>query len=453
MREVAVKDTMSGERRPIPPEAPVGIYACGPTVYSRIHIGNARPFVVFSLFSRFLKSEGYEVKLVVNVTDVNDKIYTAAADAGIPSAELAAGMTEAYFEDTDRLGLGRPDAEPLATATIGPIIDLIADLVESGHAYESGGDVYFAVRSFDDYGKLSHRPTEEMEQGEDDSGSLKRDPLDFALWKAHKEGEDTFWESPWGPGRPGWHIECSAMAEQEVGSLPLTIHGGGSDLVFPHHENEIAQSEAARGLPFASIWMHNGMIETDAEKMSKSEGNIFQLSEALDRFGREAVVSYLVSGHYRQPLAFSEEILEEAAARNQRIRNFMRTAPEVGESELDESSASSLEQFREALADDFNTPKALSELFDLIRTANQGSAPGATTAVARMLDLLGLSSLAESDESGPDAEALELLAAREAARADRDFDEADRLRDVLAGMGWEVRDGPEGASLVPGQAS
>jgi cysteinyl-tRNA synthetase len=262
MREVAVKDTMSGERRPIPPEAPVGIYACGPTVYSRIHIGNARPFVVFSLFSRFLKSEGYEVKLVVNVTDVNDKIYTAAADAGIPSAELAAGMTEAYFEDTDRLGLGRPDAEPLATATIGPIIDLIADLVESGHAYESGGDVYFAVRSFDDYGKLSHRPTEEMEQGEDDSGSLKRDPLDFALWKAHKEGEDTFWESPWGPGRPGWHIECSAMAEQEVGSLPLTIHGGGSDLVFPHHENEIAQSEAARGLPFASIWMHNGMIST-----------------------------------------------------------------------------------------------------------------------------------------------------------------------------------------------
>jgi cysteinyl-tRNA synthetase len=243
------------------------------------------------------------------------------------------------------------------------------------------------------------------------------------------------------------------MAEQEVGSLPLTIHGGGSDLVFPHHENEIAQSEAARGLPFASIWMHNGMIETDAEKMSKSEGNIFQLSEALDRFGREAVVSYLVSGHYRQPLAFSEEILEEAAARNQRIRNFMRTAPEVGESELDESSASSLERFREALADDFNTPKALSELFDLIRTANQGSAPGATTAVARMLDLLGLSSLAESDESGPDAEALELLAAREAARADRDFDEADRLRDVLAGMGWEVRDGPEGASLVPGQAS
>ena len=453
MREVTIKDTMSGERRAIDPATPVGIYACGPTVYSRIHIGNARPFVVFSLFSRFLKSEGYDVKLVVNVTDVNDKIYTAAAEAGIPSSELAGEMTEAYFGDTERLGLGRPDAEPLATATIGPIIDLISDLVESGHAYESGGDVYFAVRSFDEYGKLSHRPTEDMEQGEDDAGSLKRDPLDFALWKAHKDGEDTFWESPWGPGRPGWHIECSAMAEQEVGSLPLTIHGGGSDLVFPHHENEIAQSEAARGVPFAAIWMHNGMIETDAEKMSKSEGNIFQLSEALDRFGREAVVSYLVSGHYRQPLAFSEEILEEAAARNERIRNFLRNAPETAPDAPDEASAAALERFREALADDFNTPRALSELFDLIRSSNQGSAPGAPAAVVQMLDLLGLASLAESDSGGPDAEALELLAAREAARTERDFDEADRLRDQLAGMGWEVRDGPEGATLVPGHGS
>ena len=453
MREVTVKDTMSGERRTIDPGSPVGIYACGPTVYSRIHIGNARPFVVFSLFAHFLRSEGYEVRLVVNVTDVNDKIYTAAMEAGIPSSELADRMTAAYFEDTDRLGLGRPDAEPLATATIGPIIDLISDLVGSGHAYESGGDVYFSVRSFDGYGKLSHRPTEEMEQGEDDSGSLKRDPLDFALWKARKDGEDTFWESPWGPGRPGWHIECSAMAEQEVGALPLTIHGGGSDLVFPHHENEIAQSEAARGVPFASIWMHNGMIETDTEKMSKSEGNIFQLSEALDRFGREAVVSYLISGHYRQPLAFSEEILEEAAARNERVRNFMRTAavPEPGE--LDDLSAAALDRFRDALTDDFNTPKALSEMFDLIRTANQGSAPAARAAVERMLDLIGLSTLAESERQGPGPEALELLAAREAARAERDFDEADRIRDRLADLGWAVRDGSEGATLVPLQGS
>ena len=218
-------------------------------------------------------------------------------------------MTRAYFEDTDRLGLGRPDAEPLATETIGEIVALIADLVEAGHAYESGGDVYFRVRSFEGYGKLSNRRTEDMDQGEEaGSASLKEDPLDFALWKAHKEGEDTSWDSPWGPGRPGWHIECSAMAEAELGPS-FAIHGGGSDLVFPHHENEIAQSEAA-GRPFARVWMHNGMIETDAEKMSKSEGNIFQLSEALDRYGREAVVAYLISGHYRQPLAFGAEQMD-----------------------------------------------------------------------------------------------------------------------------------------------
>ncbi|HNC15194.1 MAG TPA: cysteine--tRNA ligase, partial [Solirubrobacterales bacterium] len=227
MREVRIRDTMSGELLTLGTDEEIGIYACGPTVYSRIHIGNARPFVIFSLLARFLRSEGYGAKLAINVTDVNDKIYTAAAGRGVSSTELAAEMTAAYFEDTGRLGIGRPDSEPLATETIGPIIDLIATLVEEGHAYESGGDVYFAVRSFDGYGKLSHRPTEEMEQGEgDDAGSLKRDPLDFALWKAKKDGEDLSWESPWGPGRPGWHIECSAMAEAELGQ-PFTIHGGG----------------------------------------------------------------------------------------------------------------------------------------------------------------------------------------------------------------------------------
>ena len=214
-------------------------------------------------------------------------------------------MTAAYFEDTDRLGVGRPDSEPLASETVAGIVSLIAELVDSGHAYESGGDVYFRVRSFGAYGKLSNRRPEDMDQGEDaGSASLKEDRLDFALWKAHKPDEDTSWDSPWGPGRPAWHIECSVMAEQELGAT-FAIHGGGSDLVFPHHENEIAQSEAA-GRPFARVWMHNGMIETDAAKMSKSEGNIFQLSKALDRYGREAVVAYLISGHYRQPLAFGD---------------------------------------------------------------------------------------------------------------------------------------------------
>jgi cysteinyl-tRNA synthetase len=456
MREVTIRDTMSGERRAIPTDtdAQVGIYACGPTVYSRIHIGNARPFVVFSLLARFLKSEGYDTRLAINVTDINDKIYTAAAERGIPSSELAEEMTAAYFEDTGRLGLGRPDAEPLATATIEPIVALIADLVESGHAYESGGDVYFSVRSFDGYGKLSHRHAEDMEQGEDDTGSLKRDRLDFALWKARKEGEDTWWESPWGPGRPGWHIECSAMAEEELG-VPFTIHGGGSDLVFPHHENEIAQSEAARGKPLARIWMHNGMIETDAEKMSKSEGNIFQLSEALDRYGREAVVAYLVSGHYRQPLAFGDEQLTEAVARVDRVRNFLRSnlpsgaaAPSTSPS-LEGPAAEAVSRFRDALADDFNTPRAMSELFDFIRAANQEPVPWAGDAVLEMLTLVGLESLAASDVQGPDDAALALLADREKARADRDFETADRIRDELAALGWEVRDSADGGSLVP----
>jgi cysteinyl-tRNA synthetase len=442
---------MSGDLLSLPAEGEIGIYACGPTVYSRIHIGNARPFVVFSLLARFLKSEGYPAKLAINVTDVNDKIYTAAAERGIPSSELAAEMTAAYFEDTGRLGLGRPDAEPLATETIGPIVDLIATLVDEGHAYESGGDVYFAVRSFDGYGKLSHRPTEEMEQGEgDDAGSLKRDPLDFALWKTKKEGEDTAWDSPWGPGRPGWHIECSAMAEAELGQ-PFTIHGGGSDLVFPHHENEIAQSEAARGKELARIWMHNGMIETGSEKMSKSIGNIFQLSEAIDRFGAEAVVAYLISGHYRQPLAFGKGPLEQAAAGNQRLRNFLRENPRGDEPGAEAAAAA--DRFRDALADDFNTPRAMREAFDLVRSANQrpddSALAGAGTALAGMLDLVGLGSLAESGEEGPDAAALDLLEARNQARESKDWGRADEIRDQLAELGWEVRDGAEGARLVP----
>ena len=440
---------MSGELRRLDPDEEVGIYACGPTVYSRIHIGNARPFVVFTLLTRFLRSEGYRARLAINVTDINDKIYTSAEAAGTNSAALASLMTEAYFEDTGRLGIGRPDAEPLATATIEPIIELIADLVEGGHAYASGGDVYFAVRSFDGYGKLSHRPMEDMEQGEgDDAGALKRDPLDFALWKAHKPGEDTSWESPWGPGRPGWHIECSAMAENEFGELPFTIHGGGSDLVFPHHENEIAQSEAARGKPLARIWMHNGMIETDQAKMSKSDGNIFQLHEAIDRYGAEAVVSYLISGHYRQPLAFGPAQLEEAVARVDRLRNFLRGRDLV--TEPGEEAGSAVDRFRDALADDFNTPRAMGELFDLVRAANQDDLQGSGAAVREMLDLVGLGSLAETEGEGPDAEALELLEQRQKARAERDFEAADRIRDRLAELGWQVRDADDGATLVPG---
>jgi len=458
MREVRIKDTLGGEPATLDPGGRVGIYACGPTVYSRIHIGNARPFVVFSLLARFLRAEGYDVKLVVNVTDVNDKIYAAAGEAGEPSAAFAARMTDAYVEDTDRLGVGRPDAEPLASAEIDGIITLIAELIDGGHAYESGGDVYFRVASFDGYGKLSNRRREDMDQGEDGGAeSLKESGLDFALWKSHKEGEDTSWESPWGRGRPAWHIECSVMAEKELGPS-FAIHGGGSDLVFPHHENEIAQSEAA-GRPFARIWMHNGMVETGAEKMSKSDGNIFQLSEALDRYGREAVVAYLISGHYRQPLAFGPEEMDQAVARVERLRNFFREhgGGESGEVPSEQqrggsagtSPDSRLEAFKEALADDFNTAKALAELFELVGEAHRDPIPGASQAAAEMLELVGLSSLAQPEEGAEvDGEAEALLSEREEARAAKDFARADEIRDRLSELGWEVRDSVDGARLV-----
>jgi cysteinyl-tRNA synthetase len=443
---IRIHDTLSGEVRELEPREPgeLGIYACGPTVYGRIHIGNARPFVIFTLLKRFLVHEGFETKLVVNVTDINDKIYDAAREAGEPSGEYASEMTAAYIADTDALGLGRPDAEPLASATIAEIVSLIEALIESGHAYQANGDVYFRVHSFGGYGKLSNRDPAEMDQGEEaGTASLKEDPLDFALWKGRKEGEDTSWPSPWGDGRPGWHIECSAMSEKELGPH-FAIHGGGIDLVFPHHENEIAQTEAARGVPLARIWMHNGMVQIDEEKMSKSVGNIFQLSEAIERYGGQTVVAYLVSGHYRQPLAFSDEQLEEAAARVERIRNYLRDAPS---GEPDAFLADRRQAFLDALADDFKTPQAFAVLFEIIAEGNRRDLPGAREVLAELLPLLGLDSLLAEDEEVPE-QAARLLAERQAAREAKDFDRADALRDQLAGMGWEVRDEAEGARLV-----
>ncbi|HSJ18332.1 MAG TPA: cysteine--tRNA ligase, partial [Solirubrobacterales bacterium] len=399
MREVRIRDTLSGELRSLEPRegGRVGIYACGPTTYARLHVGNARPYVVFMLLKRFLEHEGHEVTLVINVTDINDKIYAAAREAGRPSARLAEEMTRAYFEDTDRLGLGRPDEEPLASETIPEIVALIEELVASGHAYRADGDVYFRVRSFDGYGKLSNRDPGDMDQGEEaGTESLKEDRLDFALWKARKPDEDTAWDSPWGPGRPGWHIECSAMAEKYLGP-DFAVHGGGADLVFPHHENEIAQTEAARGVPLARLWMHNGMVQVAEEKMAKSVGNIFQLSEALDRFAPETLVAYLISGHYRQPLEFSTEALRESDARVERIRNFLRkpqpaSDPATPEREA-EDVAGFVEDFFAALADDFNTPRALAALFELIAEGNKRPLPGARAAMMEMLPVVGLDSL------------------------------------------------------------
>jgi cysteinyl-tRNA synthetase len=423
----------------------VGIYACGPTVYSRVHVGNARPFIVFSQLKRFLEHEGYGVTLVANITDINDKIYDAARAAGRESADLAREMTAHYIADTERLGLGRPDHEPLASEYVEPILDLIGALVEKDHAYAAGGDVYFRVRTLPAYGSLSRRDVDQMDQGEGVEGAdLKEDPLDFALWKAHKEGEDTSWESPWGRGRPGWHIECSAMAEQLLG-LEFDIHGGGIDLVFPHHENEVAQTQAGRGKPLARMWMHNGMLEaSEGEKMAKSVGNIRGLAEVLDDVGGATLVLYFSTGHYRQPLSFSQESLEAAGNAVRRIREAGRR---LAEGESPDSLAVHRDAFFDALADDFNTAKALAALYEWIGAANKLPEGTGDSHLREMLGVLGLEALLAAEE-GPPTEAVELAQRRSDARSAKDWGEADRLRDELRELGWEVRDGPQGPELV-----
>jgi cysteinyl-tRNA synthetase len=463
LRQIVIHDSLTGQVRPLEPAEPgrVRIYACGPTVYGRIHVGNARPFVVFSLLKRFLAHESYDVTFVANITDVNDKIYDAAAAAGVPSSQLAREMSDAYVADTDGLGLGRPDYEPLASETIPQIVGLIERLVETGHAYEVDGDVYFQVRSYPQYGELSHRNVDDMDQGEGVEGAArKRDPLDFALWKAHKDGEDTAWDSPWGRGRPGWHIECSAMAESLLG-VDFEIHGGGSDLIFPHHENEAAQTRAARGRPLARLWMHNGMVRLrpkgsaeapspkegdEAFKMAKSVGNIFLLRDALSAYGRDTLIVYFCGGHYRQPREFDDERLTEAASGVARIREAARKLV-AGPSPA--WSGPLRDRFLDALADDFNTPRALACVFDWVREANRAGAGVGDADLREMLGVLALENLLErGGAEGPPAEALELRDRREAAREARAWSLADRLRDELRGLGWEIRDGPDGPELV-----
>ena len=406
-----------------PPPGPIGIYTCGPTVYQRIHVGNARPFVLSLWLKRWLEYRGYEVKLVENITDVNDKIYEAAPNR---SAELAARASDWYVEDTDLLGLGRPDVEPKATETVPEIVALIEELVGLDVAYEAGGDVYFRVARFPEYGRLSgQRPDEVQEQ---EPNPLKEDPRDFALWKSHKEGEDTFWDSPWGRGRPGWHIECSAMAEKFLGQQ-FEIHMGGLDLVFPHHENEIAQSRAA-GREFARIWMHNGMLEFTGEKMSKSIGNVVSLREAVERWGREALLLYLMTAAWRKPIDFDEQTLAAAEARAASFRESFRNPSEP-------AGDAAWERFAAALDDDFNTAEALAVMHewrdhDLL---------------LRALDVFGLASLASLAEAPP--EVVSLAERRASAREERRFDEADRLRGEIESAGWVVRDVADGFQLVP----
>jgi cysteinyl-tRNA synthetase len=411
-----------------PPPGPVRMYVCGPTVYARAHVGNARPFVFGMWLRSWLRARGYEVTFVHNITDINDKIYAAAA--GGSSAELAADATRWYLEDTAALGLGMPDHLPKATQFVPQIVRFISQLIDRGSAYEAGGDVYFRVARYPEYGQLSRRRVEEVE-GQDEEerpNPLKQDPRDFALWKTNKPDEDTSWDSPWGKGRPGWHIECSVMAEELLGPA-FEIHGGGLDLVFPHHENELAQSRAL-GHEFAHIWTHNGMLRFTGEKMAKSEGNVVTIRDALDRWGREALLLFFLTGHWSKPIDFSEDAMEQARAQAAGFREVFRNPAQ-------QAPPGAWSDFADVLEDDFNTPAALAVMHgwrdpELLR---------------RALDVFGLASLA-ADEEAP-AEIVELAERRRAARAARDFDQADRLRREIEAAGWEARDVADGYQLVP----
>ena len=408
---------------------PVGMYFCGPTVYQRIHVGNARPFIVSMWLRRYLASRGYDATLVENVTDINDKIYDAAQAQGVDSAELAERATRWYIEDTDRLGLGRPDYEPLASETLDEIVSLIEELVGSGLAYPAGGDVYFRVGELVSYGSLSNQRPGDMTEQEPNPN--KEDARDFALWKATKPDEDTSWPSPWGEGRPGWHIECSAMAEKFLGRR-FEIHGGGLDLVFPHHENEVAQSRGA-GREFADIWMHNGMLRLTGEKMSKSLGNVATLQSVLDTWGRETVLLFFMTGLWRSPIDYSDDTMTAAAAQVETLRNCFR------EREPAEPPPSAWGELVAVLDNDFNTPEALAVL-------HSWRSAGYLDLLRQGLDLFGIASLATAEEAPPELQ--QLAAERGAARERCDFDEADRFRDQIAERGWEVRDRADGYQLV-----
>jgi cysteinyl-tRNA synthetase len=406
------------------PPGPIGMYVCGPTVYARAHIGNARPYVIATWYKRWLRERGYDVTLVHNITDVNDKIYEAAPGASAARAEEA---TRWYLEDTGRFGLDEVDHWPLATETMAEIIAFIVDLIERDYAYEVDGDVYFRVSRWGEYGRLSGQRPDQVEEQE--PNARKEDARDFALWKANKPEEDTWWDSPWGRGRPGWHIECSAMAEKLLGPV-FEIHGGGLDLVFPHHENELAQSRA-RGNEFAKIWMHNGMLRFTGEKMSKSLGNVETIQQVLDLWGRETTLLFFLTAHWRSPIDFSDETM--AAAQSQ-WRSFQQAVYE----KRDPGPAVGWEAFEAALDDDFNTAQALAVLHEW-RAASQ------LELLQRGLQVFGLGLVAEPAPEDVKA----LVAEREAARAEKDFAASDDLRDRIAERGWVVQDTPAGSVLVP----
>ena len=438
----------------------MGIYVCGATVQSEPHVGHGRYAVVFDVIRRYLTWRGNKVTYVRNVTDIDDKIIIAAAAAGESVADRAKRIEALFDESYQALGVLPPDVEPKATEHVADMVALIETLIERGLAYPApNGDVYFAVRALESYGKLSGRNPEEMRAGARiEVSEMKNDPLDFALWKAAKAGEPS-WDSPWGPGRPGWHIECSAMAARYLGA-DFAIHGGGNDLIFPHHENEIAQSEGATGKTFARYWLHNGMLNLSGEKMSKSTGRLIELGEAIKRFGGMSLRLFYLRAHYRSPLEFSEELLEGAASSYERLQRFLARSQTATEVEPDRDL---MERFVTAMDNDFGTPQALALVFEAVGEANRaldagGSMAGHEAGIREMLTVLGFAPGQMDDEDinrlaaelglsvGGLAETMDaILAARSEARSQRDFARSDLIRDRLEAAGVVVEDTADGA--------
>jgi cysteinyl-tRNA synthetase len=466
---VYVRDTLSGERVEIGQSGRIGLYVCGPTVYNHIHIGNARAPLFWDVAVRYLKSRGYDVTYVQNITDVEDKIIGTANEEGVSWEEVVHRYTDSFHERLQMLGVGLPDIEPRATEHIPEMISLIGELIEKGHAYAPGnGDVYYAVETFPDYGRLSHQRLEEMRESEKGQTGFKKCPLDFALWKASKPGEPS-WESPWGPGRPGWHIECSAMVEKH---LPggADMHGGGTDLLFPHHENELAQSCGAHpDHTFVRAWVHHGMVNFAADKMAKSIGNVVDVAEAVERYDRNAIRMWFLQSHYSQPIDYSEEILEEKRRSYERLMRLYRqiSGSEDSSGLSDELTAQLRERFDAAMQDDLNTPEAVAAIFEVAGRAGQevSARPEAADefsslaeALREALTLFGFDLAEElaSDVDGvrvryseePGEDVLRRVAARELARRGKDWPVADRLRAELGAEGWAVEDTVEGPILT-----
>ncbi len=438
-------------------EGKVGIYVCGITTYDYCHLGHARMLVAFDVIVRYLRERGFDVTYVRNITDIDDKILNRAAENGEYFTDLTDRFIKAMHEDEKALAILSPDLEPRATGHIEQIIDMIRVLVENDYAYRAdNGDVYFSVLNFDDYGKLSGKKLDELLDGARiEIGELKKDPRDFVLWKASSD-DGVGWDSPWGYGRPGWHIECSAMSTCALGDQ-FDIHGGGSDLLFPHHENEVAQSEAATGTQFANIWMHNGPLRIDDEKMSKSLGNFFTVREVLKQYDAELIRHFLIASHYRSPINYSLDALQQSASILQRFYTALNGLDIAGAKTLANSRFE--KAFRAAMDDDFNTPEAFSVLFELAKEVNKQKTdnPGEAAQLGALLKRLGgvlgilqqdpAAFLQGTGSEDVDADRVEaLIAAREQARADKNWEEADRIRDELAAMKVVVEDGAGGSS-------